>query len=389
MTFEKKSQTLKIWSSSDSMHCQTKKNRYNNATFFWMKQCTNCLLNKICLKLGNFNYNFFLGPLKWKKSICEEFIPSSPTNESVTTFKTSMKWLYFPFALRIQIHSFINKITYSTNNSRFLGHHCIHLSSSTSILTRHKNRNESAWITRCTWTNNHELDDACHSICSFLLLSLLFHFVVETETKKEQREKKQSSVTLQYDELNVLFVIAVGYNLIWMGRYSVNSVKTKQLERKKNKKLNNYCDQVFHYMGREEKNCIQFSCFSVYRSLSVSASASPSVSIARLILCPYICENGPWIHVCNIKAVNKPWINNHNNISTDERLFHLLYEPYRRCKIAHSLHLPKTGCLAIEMYNNTFFSPYCYCNNCINIRWKCVIFVTRLCRCALTSRSEW
>lgn len=54
-----------------------------------------------------------------------------------------------------------------------------------------------------------------------------------------------------------------------MGRHSVNSVKTEQLERKKNKKLNNYCDQVIplHRKSERKKSCIQFSFFSIHRSL--------------------------------------------------------------------------------------------------------------------------
>lgn len=89
--------------------------------------------------------------------------------------------------------------------------------------------------------------------------------------------KNNPSVTLQYDELNVLFVIAFGYNVIWMGRYLDNSVETI----------------------RERK---------MFLSHLVLFSISLVLAVCSHIFTSSLAEYGPWIQVCNIKAVNKPWI---------------------------------------------------------------------------------
>lgn len=70
-------------------------------------------------------------------------------------------------------------------------------------------------------------------------------------------------------------------------------------------------------------------------------------------------------------------------------MFHLLYGPYRRHKIAHSLHLLKQVVFNwILLFLFFRCCSCCYCETtAFPLRWKCVIFVTSLCRVTSESNS--
>lgn len=61
----------------------------------------------------------------------------------------------------------------------------------------------------------------------------IFVYMASRELFRDKKKKKQSSVTLQYDELN-----GIVCNCHWLKSHLNEQVETKQLEKKK---LNNYC----------------------------------------------------------------------------------------------------------------------------------------------------